>query len=133
MSARHLGQQPDLWLLQDLSAKAHSCQPGGSRALSFSASEAGGCSLRRLCDVTVASANRASADSAHIHSLPEAWPAMSAAGVSRDGGGSDDSMFEANPLYSHPYYSPVKVGIFSAGCISRKTQAIIPKACAICD
>jgi serine/threonine-protein kinase SRK2 len=34
---------------------------------------------------------------------------MSAAGTSRDGGGSDDSMSEANPLYSHPYYSPVKV------------------------
>ena len=39
---------------------------------------------------------------------------MSATGASRDGGGSDDSLSEANPLYSHPYYAPVKVRARSA-------------------
>jgi hypothetical protein len=34
---------------------------------------------------------------------------MAAAGASRDGAGSDDSLSEANPLYGHPYYAPVKV------------------------
>jgi hypothetical protein len=103
------------------------------QALSLVASEAGGCSLRRLCDVTVASANSASADSAHIHSLSEAWPAMSAAGAARDGGGSDDSMSEANPLYSHPYYSPVKVCISSECCNSCAGRADIAEACPTCD
>ena len=103
------------------------------QALSLIATEAGGCSLRRLCDATVASISGASADSAHIHSLPAAWPAMSAAGASHDGGGSDDSMSEANPLYSHPYYSPVKVGISSGCCISCAGRADIAEACPTCD
>jgi len=30
----------------------------------------------------------------------------------RDGGGSDDSLSESNPLYGHPHYAPVK-------CLSR--------------
>lgn len=46
--------------------------------------------------------------------------------AARDGNGSDDSLSESNPLYSHPYYSPVKV---RPPCLALQADSVDLAAC----